>query len=430
VSGALPALTSPPLPGGAAWQRLRAEALARVTRLGLPGPRDDAYKYANLRLLERRTLAPPPPGAAPGDALERSFIARAGLGARLVFLDGRFQSALSAHSLPAGLSFEPLTESIAARTPEALGVELPGDGVESRLRLLATAFVADGGRLALAPGARPEQPLALLFLTTGAGSYPRLSLSLGAGSALTLVEEHASVTEAESVALPILALELAEHAELEHYRVQAAAPRAIVLEEMCATLAREARYAQVAFALGGQLDRLSLEVRLAGPAAETRLSGLTMVEAGRQAHVRTRVVHGARETRSTQLYRAMAGGRSRASYDGLVRVDPGATKAQSRQSIRNLLLTPEAEIDTRPQLEIHTDDVACSHGATTGALDENMLFYLLSRGLEPAVARGLLLVAFAADVLRELAHPALRAELAREVRGALTEVAAITELAP
>jgi Fe-S cluster assembly protein SufD len=419
------------LPGAAAWTALRGRALSALHSAGLPTARDDEFKYVNLRFLERRRLAPARPEPLDAAQLTQAVAPVAalfGAAARFVFVDGRYAPALSAAALPAGLSFAALAARITQQSPERLALETAAPADDNRLRLLATALVEDGGLIRLAAGERLVEPVHLLFLTTGAGSFPHVRLELGAGSALTLIEEHRSVGDGESFAVPVLSLELAENAELDHYRLQCSGPAAVLLEEASVVLARAARYAQQAFVLGAQLDRLNLEVRLAGEHAAARLCGLFLVDGSRGAHIRTRIEHLAPHSTSEQVYRGIAGGRARGSYDGKVVVHPGASKANSRQSSRNLLLSPEAEIDTRPQLEINTDDVACSHGATTGALDRDMLFYLLSRGLDPATARGLLMVAFAGDVLREVRLPKLREFLHDRVLGFLPAVDLLREV--
>jgi len=180
-----------------------------------------------------------------------------------------------------------------------------------------------------------------------------------------------------------------------------------------------ARYAHRLVALGGQLTRLDLRVALDGEGAGAELAGIFLADGAREQHLRTLVEHRSPHTASDQLYRGVAAGRGRGSYDGKVIVHPGAAKTESRQSSRNLLLGREAAIESRPQLEINADDVKCSHGATTGTLDEQMMFYLLARGLDRDTARALLTYAFVGDVLRRLAPAALRRAVEARVLGRL-----------
>jgi Fe-S cluster assembly protein SufD len=266
-----------------------------------------------------------------------------------------------------------------------------------------------------------------VHVTTGGGAYPRLVVSLAPGARAELIEYHLSVGDADSISVPVADVELGAGAELRHHSLGLGSARAIRLEDVAVRVGADARYLHRHVALGGQIGRLDLRVELAAPGALTDLAGLFIAREQRQLDVRTLVRHLAPRTRSEQLYRGVAGDRGRGSYDGKVVVHAGAAKADSRQSSRNLLLSAQARIDTRPQLEINTDDVKCSHGATTGTLDEQMLFYLLARGIERDTARALLTFAFAEDVLARLEVPALRRFTEERVLGNLPAANLIRE---
>ncbi|HXQ31885.1 MAG TPA: Fe-S cluster assembly protein SufD [Steroidobacteraceae bacterium] len=413
------------LPGGHRWDERRRGALERLIALGLPTPRDEAWKYTNLRLLERRELAPAPPRPLPASALDALPPRH---GPTLVFVDGRFHPALSSTALPAGVDFTPLATALATELPPALEARVgAGDSVDERIRLLNAALLGDGGLLTVAAGRAPEQPLHLVHVATGGGAYPRLVISIEAGAAARLVEYHLTLGDSDSVAVPVTDLSLGAGARLEHYSVGLGGARAIQLEDVTVRLEREADYHHLHIGLGAQLARLDLRVRLEGHGASTHLAGLFIADRARQLDIRTRVDHLAAHTSSDQVYRGVANDRGRGSYDGMVIVHPGAIKADSRQSSRNLLLGPQASIDSRPQLEIKADDVKCSHGATTGALDEQMLFYLLSRGLDRDTARALLTFAFAGDVIAKLKVPELRPFVEDRVLGSLPTAQLIRE---
>jgi Fe-S cluster assembly protein SufD len=395
------------LPGGQAWATWRSAALERLIAVGLPTPRDDAWKYTNLRLLGRRDLGPAPPRPLATSALaDLPEIA----GPRLVFVDGRFHAGLSAAQLPAGCSFTPFAARFAAESPQALGAALAGDAalIDERLRTLNASLAADGPALVLAPGARPGAPIQLVHVATGGGAYPRTSVALGAGAALELLEYHLTAGGAEAFVAAAGDFHLAAGASLVHSSLQVAGERTILLDDARVSVAAGARFAHRLVALGGQLTRLDLRIALEGPGACAELAGVFCADGAREQHLRTLVEHRAPQTLSDQLYRGVAAGRGRGSYDGKVVVQPGAFKTESRQSSRNLLIGRDAAIESRPQLEINADDVKCSHGATTGTLDEQMLFYLLSRGLDRDTARALLTYAFVGDVLRRLAPDPLR----------------------
>ena len=415
------------LPGGPGWAAWRARALERLLALGLPTPRDDAWKYTNLRVLGRRTLAPAAPrplGTAVLDVLPPVA------GPRLVFVDGRFHPALSASSLPAGVTLTPFAALIEREPPAVLGPALTGpdpSAIDDRIRLLNACLAVDGAVLSVAPGTAVAGVLQIIYIATGGGAYPRTQLTLGAGSALELIEYHVAADDAEAFVALASDLSLGPGAHLTHSCFQLAGARTVLLDDANVTLAADACYRHRLVALGGQLARLDLRVALAGHGASAELAGLFLADGSREHHVRTLVEHRTPGTRSDQSYRGVANDRARGSYDGKVIVHPGAAGSESRQSSRNLLLGREAAIDTRPQLQIEADDVKCSHGATTGALDEQVLFYLLTRGLDRDTARALLTYAFLGEVLGRLAPEALRRAVEARVLGRLPAAALIRE---
>ena len=363
----------------------RREALDRLIALGLPTPRDDAFRYSNFRLLDRRDLTPPPPAA-----FDSAWSADWPLGEnRLVYVDGRLDRAAS--RWPASLAVDTVPVSTSAL----------GSDATDRLRLLNGAL-GDGQTQVVIPR-HTQVSLDLVAIARSQGAYPALSIRVETGAELHLSEYHTGAEDADSVTALSLDLTLEAGAHVHHTWVQASGARAVILGDVRATVGADACYRHRSAALGGQLSRLDLAVRLAAPGASTQLSGLFLADGMREHHLRTVVQHAAGHCTSDQRYRGVANDRGRGSYDGKVIVDVGANGTQSAQSSKNLLLSAEATIETRPQLEINADAVKCSHGATTGSLDEQMMFYLLSRGLDRATARAVLTYAFLGDVLVDFA---------------------------
>lgn len=416
----------PGLPGGSGWAEWRAAALERLIALGLPGARDEAWKYTNLRLLERLELAPAAPTPVAVDALRAALPPHEG--ARYVFVDGRYAPSLSQ---PAGgtVRCELLADLLRSGSPESLAdvLPLPGDVVDERVRLWNAALLADGLRIVVPPGAHGGEIINVVHVATGGGAYARLIVDAGAQAACVLVEHRVSLGTADSFAAPVTDIRLEPAAVLEHYRLGFAGPRAVVLDDVQVGLARDARYVQHHHLQGGRLARADVRISLREPGADATIHGLFMVDGARQLDTRTLIEHAAPHTQSRQVFRGVAGGRGRGTYDGKIVVRPGAIRSESQQSSRNLLLSPTAEIDARPQLEILTDDVKCGHGATTGALDEHMLFYLLSRGIDRDTARGLLTFAFAEDVVARVRIAPLRRWLEQRVLGGLPDADLIRE---
>ena len=403
----------------ARWQQTRLSQLATAT---LPTPRDDAWKYTSLRSLDRRDLSP----AADGLEAQELLAQLPTLGShRLVLVNGRLDTTLSSPQLPPGCTLTRFDDYF-SQVPEAL---FAGDIhlIEDRLRYVNACMTRDGVCIEIAPHTQLSEPIEIILLATGQGAYPRVVLSVGEGAQVQVLEQHRSAANTDSVTVQSMDLRVAPNATLTHTTVQESGHQAIVLAETRVASQREAHYAHQWMALGGQMNRLDLKVSLEGHGAHADLSGLFFADGSREQHLRTLLDHQVAHTQSDQRYRGVAAGRGRGSYDGKVVVHKNAQKTASSQSSRNLLLSPGAEINTRPQLEIHADDVKCSHGATTGTLDENMEFYLLSRGLERSAARALLTFAFIDDVLKKLTPSALRTRLEAAVLARLPDAAILRE---
>jgi len=401
------------------WQQSQLTQLAGIH---LPTPRDDAWKYTSLRTLDRRVLLPAESGADAQTLLDQL----PSLGShRLVLVNGRLDSALSSAHLPAGCTLTRLDDYFLSTAETSFAGD--ANHIEDRLRFVNACLTQDGLCLDIAPGTHLDAPIEIILLATGQGAYPRIVVSVGAGAHAQLLEQHRSAANADSVTLQSIDLVIGDRATLAHTTVQESGHQAITLSETRVTLHNEAHYAHQWMALGGQLSRLDLKVSLEGRGAHADLSGLFFADGTREQHVRTRLDHTVAHTSSDQRYRGVAAGRGRGSYDGKIVVHKDAQKTTSNQSSRNLLLSPGAEINTRPQLEICADDVKCSHGATTGTLDKNMEFYLLSRGLDRSAARALLTFAFIDDVLRKLSPSELRTRLEAAVLARLPDAALLRE---
>jgi Fe-S cluster assembly protein SufD len=259
-------------------------------------------------------------------------------------------------------------------------------------------------------------------------SYPRVELRLGPAGRLVLVERHVSAGDSASFVTSAVSADLGRGAALDHYRVQELSSRAILFDTLSATLAQEASYRLRALGSGAAAGRSTLGVRLAGAHAALALSVAALGDRAQVQDGYALVEHLAPHTRTEETFRGIAAGRARVAFNGKIVVARDAHGTDSRQSLRGLLAGPEAEIDVRPQLEIYTDDVRCSHGATAGKLDDNMLFYLLSRGLDHDSAQRALKWAFLEDVIARIEVPELRRQIEERLAGAMQDGAALREL--
>ena len=382
-------------------------ALAALTAQGLPTSRDENWKYANLRALERLKFAPAAPGALPAAAELPEAIPGF---PRYVFVDGAFAPELSA-ALAAGPA---RVTRLGAGAAEAGA--LTALSPDERFALLNQAFATDGAAVHVAAregseSARVEFVFVASADAQAGASYPRLELHLEPQARLQLIERHVSTGSQASFVNSAVTVAVGRGALLQHYRLQELGARTICFDTLSAVLAGEARYRLHVTSAGARAARSTLRVRLAGERAELVLAALSLGERTQVQDSFALVEHAAPNARTEQTFRGIAAGRSRVAFNGKIVVAKGAHGTDSRQSLRGLLAGPEAEIDVRPQLEIYTDDVRCSHGATAGKLDDNMLFYLLSRGLEPEVAQRLLKWAFLEDVVATIDIAQLRRQI-------------------
>ncbi|MEX1993277.1 MAG: Fe-S cluster assembly protein SufD [Steroidobacteraceae bacterium] len=418
------AALAPRLAGGPDWSHRRAQALAAIVGHGLPGRRDENWKY-----LDHARIAEYPFAAGPRVAVDAAQLAARQLplgGARrLVLVDGRYDATLSDAGVDPGLQVEDLG-ALLARDPEAALqlLRAPGEDADDRFALLADAFAADGAVIRVAGGAQLARPLWLMHVSTAgapAAHQCRIVIEVGAGARCVLIEHFIALGPAPTLGNLAADLSIGADAAVTHVRLHEHGAAAAQVETWVTRLAAGSHYDQHLLALGGRLLRSNLRLSLDGRAAGCRLAGLFMADGERQVDLHTQVAHHGLATRTVQDYRGIASGRGRGALNGRIVVHPTARGADASQQSRNLLLSPLAEINARPQLEIHVDEVQCRHGATIGTLDPEQLFYLLSRGLDPASARGLLTFAFCQDVIGRLPLPELRATVETQVAGTLPD---------
>lgn len=374
---------------------VRSAALNRALAAGLPQLRDDLWRYADLRYLGSAALAPVGPGES--EALLATTAARLPARlegyVRLVYANGRLQPALSD-------ACDALDTGAAPLVPERTRHE--------RFGWLNDAFATDSARLTV------KEPLQLevVFVATPGETrqavYPRLELQLAANTSLVLVERHVGSTGADGTINAAVQIHAGAGSQVHHLRWQALDDDAQLLDTVQLAVDRDARYELTQLQLGARTARTSLRVALYGAGAALHLRGVA-VTAGRHTLDHSLLVdHLARGTTSAQVFRAIARDTAHIACRSRVEIVQQAGGASSEQSLKGLLDQAGAQIDLRPQLEIHTDEVRASHGATTGALDPAMQFYLLSRGLDADTARALLEWAFLEDALAGIVPPVLR----------------------
>jgi len=417
-------LLDAPLPGsGIAWldvaRRENREAFAAG---GLPDTRVEAWKYTALRALGQRSFAG---GDADAQArvVDPSILALPGVeGPRLVFVNGVFRADLSMlDGLPAGLTLQPLSQALHGDA-EPLRFALSRPALIEDARETGDAFTrinaasaGDGVVLRVAANTKIVAPVQLVFVGAAAESalawHARNVIELGEGAELSLIEQHVASGEHTHLATLVSDTELREGARLHHTVLQNAAIGASMVRRSSVRLHARAQATLHVLELGGALVRHDLRAVLVGDNARLDTRGVFMPH-GRQ-HIDTQLAirHQALNTTSSSNWRGVANDRARGVFRGAIVVAPGADGSDASLGNKNLLLSPGAEIDTKPELEIYADEVKAAHGATVGQLDERSLFYLRSRGIPLAEARALLTAAFCRAVLDDLPNETLREHL-------------------
>jgi Fe-S cluster assembly protein SufD len=397
------------LPDTAVPRAERAHALEALTKLGWPRASDEQWRYTNLRAFERlAAFAPRVLARTVGDSAAPELPPALPGFERLVYVDG-------------------VREVHGARAPAAAVPETVWPP-EQRFGLLCDMFATDVAALRI----RGTSAIEVLFLTSpaaaGTGCYPRLQLTLEPDSDLQLVERHLGSPDAPTLVCASVAIELARGARLTHYRLQQSGVQTVFTDTLSARLAEQASYSVRQVAIGAASARTSAQVQLAGRGAAFSWQAIA-VGRGQQVHdTALKVEHRAPDTRTEEVFRGIADERARIAFSGHIHIAAAGRGADARQSLRGLIEGAGAEIDLRPRLEINTDEVKAQHGATTGALDENLMFYLLARGIDRSTARALLKWAFLGDVLRAIDLPQLRSAAEHGAAGQLPDIMAIGAL--
>ena len=398
----------------ASLRALRDRAFARFAELGFPSMRQEAWRFTNVGPLARTAFVRATPRRL--QAADAAPWLYPGM-AHLVVVDGEVSAELSnLATLPAGVRFGSLRQAIADGDPAVAHLGTHAGFDDAPFAALNTALFADGVLLHVPRGVVCATPLQALFLSTATAaeprvSYPRLLVVAEEHSAAVLVERYATVGEGETLALPVSELVVGDDAVLDHYRLaqDGASNAQIGLQQLhCGRGAHPTSYSVVT---GGSLVRQDVRAVLAGEGVDAVLNGLYLTRGRQHVDHQMLVEHRAPHCGSHELYKGILEDRSRAVFNGLIHVLPGAQKTDAKQTNRNLLLSGEALVNTNPQLRIFADDVKCTHGSTVGQLDEEAVFYLRSRGIGEEAAKSLLTYAFARDVIDRIKADAVRHDL-------------------
>jgi Fe-S cluster assembly protein SufD len=395
----------------------RREAFTRFEKIGMPTLRQEDWKYTDIRpLRESNYIALGDHGSVASNQLTLADLPFPILSSHVaVFLDGIFNADLSSlDALPSGVTCTTIADFL----------QRDGDEVAPFLNQFDTAFpalncalVEDGMLVQVAAGVNFKEPIQALYVNTvspGARlNSARLIISASANSEVTVIESHASVAGSTNATNALTEINTQTGANVSHYRVQIDNALCHHIGNVYAAVANDASVNTYSFAFGGAITRIDVNADLIGRGAHVTMNGLFMVNDDQHIDHHTRVRHRVGDTTSSENYKGIADGNGRGVFNGKILVEQDAQKIEALQSSKNLLLSDNAEIDTKPELEIYADDVKCAHGATVGQLDEDAFFYLRSRGIDEQTARSILTFAFAADIAASVTVAPLREWLER-----------------
>ena len=411
---------------------LRKSAISRFNELGFPTDRrgNEEWKYTDVRPIARVSFQPianlAPTKLKSGELKRFTFGETKWNG--LVFVDGSYLEELSSVSfLPHDVSVMNLAEAMATKadlTREHLARH--ADYETNAFTALNTAFVHHGALVHIPDGTVVDQPIHLLFITTSHEpdivSHPRVLVIAGKNSQATIIESYGSLAETRYFTNAVAEVVVGAGATIKYYRVQRQSEEAFHITNTYVVQARDSNFSSVNIDLGGGLVRNNLNALMGDEGSFCMLNGLYILT--RSQHVDNQVIidHAKPYTTSRELYKGVLDGKSRSVFHGSIIVREGAIKVDANQADKNLLLSDQAEADTKPAFWIYCDDVRCAHGAACGQIDENALFYMKSRGMDDETARGFLTRGFVNEIIDGIASEPLRSHVDQLVTAKLRDL--------
>lgn len=389
------------------WKMLRQQAEEQFAQNGLPGRKEEDWKYTSLWQLGQEQFKHRVSQPGHADIYELQLVKNA---YRLVIVDGRVDlTASDIDALPAGLTITPLSQSIDRASDhlnQQISIEKPG------FNALNTLLMNEGIFIEVAANTQIEKPIELIVVHTGHTPYYAIHLRnlivLGENSQATFFETYAGHDEANGLTDVITEVSLAKNAELFHYKLQRESLNHYHVATLAAKQASNSKWHNTNISLGGKLVRNDVHSQLLGEQSHVTMNGLYLVTGEQHVDNHTRIDHVVPNTTSEEVYKGVLDQQSRAVFNGKVVVHKDAQKTDANQSNHNLLLSRGCEIDTKPEMEIYADDVKCGHGSAVGQINEDQLFFLRARGLDEVSARSLLTFAFAVDVIERISNQELK----------------------
>jgi Fe-S cluster assembly protein SufD len=398
------------LPGSREVAGLREAAFRRFERSGLPHRRVEEWKYTDLRALMRdsKPLADAPDGRAKAAAKSAGAILAGIKAHRIVIVDGCFVPELSDTAIN-GVT----VTSFATAAAENTDAFLDSDNSDVVLAL-NTALATDGAVVRVKSGAAVDRPIQLVFVHSARKAtavFARSHVVVEAGASVTLVESHEGPDKLDYQINTALDLAVGRGAKVDHVKVTCEGDAALHVSTLNATVSEAAEVRDFTFTLGGAVVRNQLFVACQGKGAQLSLAGVNLLRGRQHADTTLMLDHAIGGSSSRELFKSVLDDESHGVFQGKIIVRPDAQKTDARMMTRALLLSPNAEADNKPELEIFADDVQCGHGATAGALDESLKFYLMARGIPEREAEALLIQSFVGEAIETISHEGVRADL-------------------
>ncbi len=407
---------------GALLLGLRERASQLVSELAIPSTKDEEWRFTDLSPLLQTSFVPGTLAKINTPDIQPYLLSETE-NHRLVFVNGVYAPALSVVSgLPEGVVIGNLVKALENAT---LANKLPGyltkvPGAEEVFTALNTAGFTDTAIVFIPRNVPVETPIQLLFISTEGESatlsHPRCLVIAESGSNLTLVEDYIALGAGVYFTNSVTEIWVEENAQVNHTRLQRDSTAAFHIGKTAVSQAKDSHYTCHAVSLGGSVSRHNLEIYQTGEQTETTLNGLTIIGGEQLADTHSSIAYTKPHGTSRQIHKCIIDDRAHSVFNGKVFVPKPAQLTDAGQISRNLLLSPKARVDTKPQLEITADNVKCSHGATVSQLDSDEVFYLQSRGIDETSARKLLVYAFAYELITQIPIASLRETLAAIVR--------------
>lgn len=414
---------------------IREAAMGQFQARGFPTTRQENWKYTDVKPIARSAFGIAEEKPAAGYEKQLELARLSGLESHeLVFINGRFSVEHSRlQDLPQGVVLEDMSSALNnhSKLVDSIMSNTTLNEQSNPFNILNTAFIHDGVLIHVPDDCSIDKPINLIYLSGYSdnefSAHPRNLIFLGNGASLTVIENYVGAKDSQYFINTVTDAVLASNAVLTHYKLQQESVESYHIGNFNIYQDRDSQVNSHSISLGGSLVRNDIKVQLDAEGAGVLLNGLYMANGKQHIDNHTLINHLQPHTNSEEHYRGVLNDRGRGVFNGKVVVHKDAQKTDAAQSNANLLLSDQAEIDTKPELEIYADDVKCSHGSTVGQLDKDMMFYLRSRAIDETTAKSILTFAFAEEVIKRIEIEQIRHYLEYQVIGRLPDAELIKE---